>query len=90
MTNGKLADELLDVAIFDTLREAQVLVERWRNHYTGEACGLSGSGRTAHLDIAPPAGPTSSRRKEPWSSGRLTMNDAVRPVGGEKRAVRAR
>ena len=31
--NGKLRDELLNVEIFDTLFEAQVLVERWRNHY---------------------------------------------------------
>ena len=31
--NGKLRDELLNVEIFDTLREAQVLVERWRRHY---------------------------------------------------------
>jgi len=32
--NGKLRDELLNVQIFDTLFEAQVLVERWRNHYS--------------------------------------------------------
>jgi putative transposase len=31
--NGKLRDELLDGEIFDTLREAQVLVGRWRKHY---------------------------------------------------------
>ena len=31
--NGKLRDELLNVEIFDTLLEAQVLVERWRRHY---------------------------------------------------------
>jgi transposase InsO family protein len=31
--NGKLRDELLNVEIFDTLLEAQVLVERWRIHY---------------------------------------------------------
>ena len=31
--NGKLRDELLNVEIFDTLVEAQVLVERWRKHY---------------------------------------------------------
>jgi transposase InsO family protein len=31
--NGKLRDELLNVEIFDTLLEAQVLVERWRTHY---------------------------------------------------------
>ena len=31
--NGKLRDELLNGEIFDTLLEAQVLVERWRKHY---------------------------------------------------------
>lgn len=31
--NGKLRDELLNLEIFDTLYEAQVLVERWRVDY---------------------------------------------------------
>lgn len=31
--NGKLRDELLDREIFFTLREAQILIERWRQHY---------------------------------------------------------
>lgn len=31
--NGKLRDELLNGEIFDTLWEAQVLIERWRQHY---------------------------------------------------------
>ena len=31
--NGKLRDELLDREAFDTLWEAQVLVERWRMEY---------------------------------------------------------
>lgn len=31
--NGKLRDELLNGEIFYTLREAQVLIERWRQHY---------------------------------------------------------
>ena len=31
--NSKLRDELLNVEIFDTLPEAQVLVERWRIHH---------------------------------------------------------
>lgn len=31
--NGKLADELLDCEIFDTLLEAKVLIERWRVEY---------------------------------------------------------
>lgn len=31
--NSKLRDELLDMEIFTTLREAQVLIEAWRWHY---------------------------------------------------------
>ena len=31
--NGRLRDELLNPEIFDTLREAQVLIERWRREY---------------------------------------------------------
>ena len=31
--HGKLADELLEREVFDTLHEAKVLVERWRHHY---------------------------------------------------------
>ncbi len=31
--NGKLRDELLNVEIFNSLREAQVLIESWRRHH---------------------------------------------------------
>ena len=31
--NGKLRDELLNMEVFDTLLEVQVLVERWRTYY---------------------------------------------------------
>src|SRR5690606_29058367 len=31
--NGKLRDELLNGEIFSTLKEAKVLIERWRKHY---------------------------------------------------------
>lgn len=31
--NGKARDELLNLEIFDTLYEAQVLIEQWRQHY---------------------------------------------------------
>lgn len=31
--NGRLRDELLNGEIFYTLREAKVLIERWREHY---------------------------------------------------------
>jgi transposase InsO family protein len=31
--NGKLRDELLNGEIFYTLKEAQILIERWRREY---------------------------------------------------------
>jgi len=31
--NGKLRDELLEHEAFDTLLQAKVLIERWRQHY---------------------------------------------------------
>ena len=31
--NGKLRDELLNGEVFHTLREAQVLIGQWRQHY---------------------------------------------------------
>ena len=31
--NGKLRDELLNGELFYTLREAQILIERWRREY---------------------------------------------------------
>jgi len=31
--NGKLRDELLNRELFDTLKEAEVLIEQWRRHY---------------------------------------------------------
>ncbi len=31
--NGKLRDELLECEVFGTLREAQVLIEQWRQHF---------------------------------------------------------
>ena len=31
--NGKLRDEMLDGEIFYSLKEAQLLIERWRHHY---------------------------------------------------------
>jgi len=31
--NGRMRDELLSGEIFYTLKEAQVVIEHWRNHY---------------------------------------------------------
>ena len=32
-SNGRMRDELLNGEIFDSLREVQIIIERWRNHY---------------------------------------------------------
>jgi putative transposase len=53
--NGKLRDELLNLEIFDTLREAQVLVERWRKHYN-----------TVRPHSAPGYRPPAPEARQPW------------------------
>jgi len=47
--NGKFRYNYLDGALFYTLREAQVLIERWRRHTIRSA-------RTAHWGIGPRSG----------------------------------
>ncbi len=37
--NGKLRDELLNGEIFYTLKQARVLIERWRRHYNRDRLG---------------------------------------------------
>jgi len=55
--NGKLRDELLDREVFYTLREAQVLIERWRQHHNRfralSALGYQPPAPEA-IEIAPP------------------------------------
>jgi len=57
--NGKLRDELLDREIFFTLKEARVLIERWRRHYNTERPHSS-------LGYRPPA--PEARSPEPCSA----------------------
>ena len=56
--NGKLRDELLNGETFDTVLEAQVLVENWRRHYNAVRPHSS-------LGYRPPA-PEAVR---PWPAG---------------------
>ena len=56
--NGKLRDELLDGEIFYTLKEAQVLIERWRRHYNTLRPHSS-------LGYRPPA----PAARQPWAPG---------------------
>jgi len=62
--NGKLRDELLNGELFDTLREAQVLIERWRRHYnTVRPHSALGYRPPAPEAIQP--GPSSATRRLP-------------------------
>ena len=54
--NGRLRDELLNGEIFYTLKEAQVLIERWRVHYNTQRLHSSlGYQPPAPQTILPPA-----------------------------------
>ena len=49
--NSKLRDEILNTEIFSTLKEAKVLIERWRHHYnTIRGITTIPSGRIARSD----------------------------------------
>jgi hypothetical protein len=60
--NGKLQDELLEREIFDTLLEAKVLIERWRQEYNTIRPHSS-------LGYRPPA----PEATQPWSSASATL-----------------
>ena len=66
--NGKLRDELLNGELFDTLLEAQVLVERWRRHYNAVRPHSS-------LGYRPPAPETVLPR-----TGSLALSHQMLPV----------
>jgi transposase InsO family protein len=63
--NGKLRDELLDRELFDTLKEARVLVEQWRRHYNTVRPHSS-------LGYRPPA-PEAVAPGAPWAPGFATL-----------------
>jgi putative transposase len=68
--NGKLADELLEREVFDTLYEAKVLIERWRVQYNTIRPHSS-------LGYRPPA-PEAWQVEEPGSAA---LRQALRPKG---------
>jgi putative transposase len=67
--NGKLRDELLNGELFDTLREAQVLVEQWRRHYNTRRPHSS-------LSYRPPA----PEAVQPWPPGFATLHLSPRAL----------
>ena len=65
--NGKLRDEVLNGEIFYTLKEAQVIIERWRQEYNTFRPHSS----LGYLPPAPEAIlPPSDRSVEPWLSNK--------------------
>jgi transposase InsO family protein len=60
--NGKLCDELLNGEVFNTLNEAQVLIEEWRRHYNRVRPHSS-------LRYRPPAPETAPMARSQISSG---------------------
>ena len=66
--NGKLRDELLDCEVFSTLREAQVLIERWRRHFNTVRPHSALGYRPPAPEVAMPAPPMPLRRPNPTGS----------------------
>jgi putative transposase len=59
--NGRLRDELLNGEVFYTLKEAQVIIEQWRNHYNHVRPHSS-------LGYRPPAPPVRIRPALPFAT----------------------
>jgi transposase InsO family protein len=66
--NGKLRDELLDGEVFNTLREAQVLIEQWRRHYNTVRPHSALGYRPPAPEVAMPGTPMLLRRPNPTGS----------------------
>ena len=62
--NGKLRDECLNQEIFYSLKEAQVIIEQWRNHYNTKRPHSA-------LNYRPPAPQTYSPKTAPFEQPRL-------------------
>jgi len=72
--NGKLRDELLAREVFDTLLEANVLIERWRKAYSTVRPDSS-------LGYRPPA--PAGRRPCPLASATPQQADMGEPLAGK-------
>jgi putative transposase len=66
--NGKLRDELLDGEVFNTLREAQVLIEQWRQHCNAVRPHSALGYRPPAPEVATPGPPMPLRRPNPTGS----------------------
>jgi putative transposase len=78
--NGKLRDELLNVEIFSSLREAQILIESWRRHYNTIRPHSALGYRPPAPDVtvhAPTAWPAAQPRPAPPATLRLAPRPAL-------------
>ncbi len=66
--NGKLRDELLDCEVFNTLREAQVLIEQWRQHFNTVRPHSALGYRPPAPEVVMPGPPVPPRRPGPIGS----------------------
>ena len=64
----QLRDELLDGEVFHTVREAQVLIERWRRHFNTIRPHSALGYRPPAPEVAMPGPPTPLRRPDPTGS----------------------
>lgn len=80
--NGKLRDELLNGELFYTLKEAKVLIERWRCHYNTVRPHSS-------LGYRPPA-PEAIAVRRPAASYAACPGDSTPPAAGRKNGVGVR
>jgi putative transposase len=66
--NGKLRDEPLDCEVFNTLREAQVLIEQWRQHFNTVRPHSALGYRPPAPEVVMPVSPMLLRRPNPTGS----------------------
>ena len=78
--NGKLRDELLNVEVFDSPREAQILIEGWRRHYNTIRPHSALGYRPPAPEVtvrAPTARPAAQPRPAPPATLRLVPRPAL-------------
>ena len=68
VTEPKLWDELLDGEVFNTLREAQVLIEQWRQHFNTVRPHSALGYRPPAPEVAMPGTPMLLRHPNPTGS----------------------
>jgi len=71
--NGKLRDELLDGEVFNTLAEARVLIERWRQHYNTVRPHSALGYRPPAPEVALPVRPAAANGSGPMGSAQLRV-----------------